>query len=300
MKPLFIFILTLMIIQENQAQDSIKFRHILITNDDGIEDKARLLKFAQSVKKIAHRASIVVPESDRSGTSNYTTYGKYKDTLEVTCLEHDPDKNIGIYTVPGNPADCILLGLHGLFGDEKPDLVLSGINSGSNTGPEWFGSGTIGAVRMAAYLGVKGIAFSGYNKNDELYNRMIMDWIVDLLSRDVTGHIRDKGFLTIAFPAGPADKVKGVKITGRRIAFDNPDVAGFKKIEGNNAGMPGNRTVWSMSFTGNPVSDPGEYDDVLLREGYIVITPMTIDENDNSVIEDLKKTDAIIPAFGSE
>ena len=300
MKSFIIIVLTLMIIQENHAQDRIMFKHILITNDDGIEDKARLLKLAQSVNQVADRVSIVVPESDRSGTSNHTTFGKYQRTLEVYCLEQDEGNTIGLYTVPGNPADCILLGILGLFGEDKPDLVLSGINSGANIGPEWFGSGTIGAVRMASFLGVKGIAFSGYYKKDPEYCDLIRKWIIRFISGGITGRIGHNDYLTVAFPDVSPDKIKGVKVARRRVSYGNPDAVVFKKTEGDEAGIPGNRTVWSLTIAGNPVSDPEVYDDILLKDGYVLITPMTIDENDSTGISQLQGNTFEIPDFPSE
>ena len=135
-----------------------RFNHVLITNDDGIEDSKRLVALAKEVLKVADRVSIIVSEFDRSGTSNYSTYGKYKSVFEVTCQYYNEENKLGIYTIPGNPADCVMLGLGGVTGGEIPDLVLSGINGGANIGPGWFGSGTIGAARAAAYFGVKSIA----------------------------------------------------------------------------------------------------------------------------------------------
>ena len=132
-----------------KAQKNVKYNHILITNDDGIEDADRLLARAESVKKISKRVSIIVPSFDRSGTSNHITFGKHQSILQVTCKYYDNENNIAAYIIPGYPADCILLGLTGLFSDNRPDLVLSGINGGANIGPEWFGSGTIGAIRRS-------------------------------------------------------------------------------------------------------------------------------------------------------
>ena len=115
-----------------------KFNHILITNDDGKEDSDRLLALAMSVKDVANRVSIIVSDFDRSGTSNRTAYGKYQSTFEVTCTYVDKENNITGYTIPDYPADCVALGLSGFFGENRPDLVLSGINGGANIGSSWF------------------------------------------------------------------------------------------------------------------------------------------------------------------
>ena len=71
-----------------------QFSHILITNDDGIEDADRLFALAKSVKSVANRVSIIVSNFDRSGSSNYMSYGKYQSTFEVTCEYVDKENKI--------------------------------------------------------------------------------------------------------------------------------------------------------------------------------------------------------------
>jgi 5'-nucleotidase len=189
MKNMISILVILICFQLTLAQEKVRFKHILITNDDGIEDAKKLLALAISVKNVADRVSIVVSSYDRSGTSNQTAIGKYQSTLEVTCKYQDKNNNIAGYTIQGNPADNILLGLSGFFSDDKPDLVLSGINGGSNIGPDWFGSGTIGAVRMAAFLGVKGIALSGFDDDDKRSFELIPQWIARFISSGILGEI---------------------------------------------------------------------------------------------------------------
>ena len=124
MKKIIILLLLIPLLSSNGKT---MFKHILITNDDGIEDSKRLIALAKNVLEVADRVSIVVSEFDRSGTSNYSTYGKYKSVFEVTCQYYDENTKLGVYTIPGNPADCIMLGLSGFMGGITPDLVLSGI-----------------------------------------------------------------------------------------------------------------------------------------------------------------------------
>ncbi len=280
------------------AQDTRKYSHILITNDDGIEDADRLLALAESVKTVASRVSIVVSSFDRSGTSNHTTFGKHQSTLEIKCRYNDPDNNIAVYTTAGNPADCVLIGLNGLFPNDKPDLVLSGINGGANIGPGWFGSGTIGAIRTAAFLGVRGIALSGFDDDDERSFKVIPQWITEFISSDITDEIDKNSYITIGFPDVPLEKIKGVKIADRRVSFDTPKSVVFYKIMGDEPHKPENKTVWTIKYAGNlnTISDT-EYDDMILKEGYIVITPMSIDENNLNLKTKFQKKIEQIPNF---
>lgn len=292
-----IFILSLFSYHSAQAQNNVRVNHILITNDDGIEDADRLIALAKSVKAVANRVSIVVSSFDRSGTSNHTTFGKHQLTLQVTCKYYDKENNIAAYVTPGNPADCVLLGLQGLFQDDKPDLVLSGINGGANIGPEWFTSGTIGAVRTAAFLGVPGIALSGFDDDDERSFKLIPQWITKLISSGLLTELTKNSYLTIGFPKVPLEKINGVKLSSRKISVDNPELITSHKILGDDPYKPENSTVWSIKYTGAIRDSVIKQDDAFLKEGYIIITPMSIDENNTVVFEVLQKKRNQIPEF---
>ena len=208
-----------------------KYKHILITNDDGIEDADRLIALAKSVRNVAIRVSVIVSSFDRSGTSNHSVYGKYQSTFEVKCEYFDEKNKIAVYTLPANPADCVLLGLSGFFGEDRPDLVLSGINSGPNIGPGWFGSGTIGAARTAAFLGVKAIAFSGFDSKNEKSFSIIPNWIKEFISSGFIDEIGKNSYLTVGFPRIPFKEIKGVRLAERRISYDRPEFIKLKKID---------------------------------------------------------------------
>jgi 5'-nucleotidase len=276
----------------------VKFNHILITNDDGKEDSKRLFALAMTVKDVANRVSVIVSDFDRSGTSNHTVFGKYKSTFEVTCTYIDQENNIAGYTMPDNPADCVLLGLSGFFGNDRPDLVLSGINSGPNIGPSWFGSGTIGAVRMAAFLGVKAIAFSGFESANEQSFSVIPNWIKAFIASGFIDGIGKNCYLTVGFPRIPLDKIRGIKLAERRISYDRPEILKLKKIHGKEPHARKNTSIWVFDkFTGDVIDRALKYDDYYLKENFIIITAMSIDENKNTLLKKLKAKANLIPKF---
>lgn len=298
MKKFFLIIVFLLC--GSLANGQSRFDHILITNDDGIEDSDRLIALAKSVKDVADRVSIIVSVFDRSGTSNYTAYGKYQSTFEVTCEYLDNENNIAVYTLPSYPADCILLGLGGFFGDDRPDLVLSGINSGPNIGPAWFRSGTIGAARTSAFLGVKAIALSGFDDDYEPSFSVIPGWIKELISSGFIDGMEKHSYLTVGFPRLPFEKIKGVRLVERRISYDKPELIGFRKIYGEEPHAADKTTIWAVEVTGNPIDPNTKYDDHYLQQGFIVITPMSVDENSSSMINRLKQKTGLIPKFNKK
>lgn len=277
-----------------QAQQKM-YNHILITNDDGIEDKDRLIALAKHVGTIANRVSIMVSNRDRSGTSNYTLIGKHQDSLVVNTLAEKSADNISIHVVSGNPADCVLLGLSGFFGSDRPDLVLSGINGGPNTGPGWIGSGTIGAIRAAATLGVKGIALSGFDSSDERSFTLVPQWITAFISSKAISLLQKNDYLTIAFPE-PMKTIKGVKLIERRISPDNPRQLAFREETGKELDKGDSMTIWRFYYKGDPIDKTiTRFDDSFLENGYIVITPMTINENNEPLFKRLVEVE--IPDF---
>lgn len=189
--------------------------------------------------------------------------------------------------------------MSGLFPNDRPDLVISGINGGDNTGTDWIGSGTIGAVRMAAFLGVRGISFSGFDDDNKESFELIPKWIAKFLKTGIVEKIDRHSYLTVAFPVIPLDKIKGIKFCKRRIRYEQPEVIQFKKIYGDSLTKPDNKTIWAIAPTGNP--DTGnEKDDVYyLQQGNIVITAMTINENNENLSKELNTMESLIPKFNN-
>ena len=122
--------------------------NILISNDDGYLSQgiATLARIAGEFANVR----VVAPERDRSGVSNSLTLDR---PLKIRSAEN------GFYYVSGTPTDCIHLGLHALA-DFQPDLVLSGINHGSNLGDDTLYSGTVAAATEAYLMGIPAVAFS--------------------------------------------------------------------------------------------------------------------------------------------
>jgi 5'-nucleotidase len=272
-----------------------KFSHILITNDDGIEDSKRLIALAKHVSKVADRVTIIVSEFDRSGTSNYLTYGKYNTTLELTCQYNNDEDNVEVYTTPSNPADCVMLGLGGINSDIKPDLVLSGINGGPNIGPNWFGSGTIGAARTAAFFGVKAIALSGFEDDYKESFTILPDWIAAFISSGILDDLEKGDYLTVGFPKIAFNKIKGTKLVEPRVMFDYPEIFVMKKIYGEEIADVDNKTIWVPEVIGNPNNADDKLNDYYLNDGFIVITPMSTNENYPKTFKKFEEKISLLP-----
>jgi 5'-nucleotidase len=129
---------------------------ILITNDDGIYSPG-ILALAEAAAKFGD-VRIVAPDVERSSAGHSIT-ASYPLSYKRT-----PIAGFEAYRVNGTPADCVALGTHNW---DKVDVVLSGINLGSNLGNAMWHSGTVAAAKQATLLGLRGIALSVPARADE-------------------------------------------------------------------------------------------------------------------------------------
>ncbi|MEM4360215.1 MAG: 5'/3'-nucleotidase SurE [Candidatus Bilamarchaeaceae archaeon] len=157
---------------------------IAITNDDGYTEGALILL------RVARRydtAYALLPERQRSAVSAALTLHK---PLRLT------EREKGVYTLSGNPADCAIFAIHsGKL--PKPDVLLSGINWGDNAGVSpLISSGTIGACWKAALYGVPSIAFSIYRPRTERLGWLKREsWHSELLEKkinEIYGMLKEK------------------------------------------------------------------------------------------------------------
>lgn len=202
--------------------------YLLVTNDDGV-DSPSLVPFIEALSHVAP-VRAVVPARERSWIGKAITRF---DDIRVERVERDGAE---INVAEGFPADCVQLGIHSLF-DERPEMVVSGINLGLNHGLAFLvSSGTVGAAVEGWIAGIPSIAFStgvvdGHAtwgphawaaSREELWNRAAA------LSVDVLQSIRSAGFpedadiVSVNFPAG-AD------VSTRRVVTDLA-VSGYDNV----------------------------------------------------------------------
>ena len=122
--------------------------HILLSNDDGYQ--APGLKALLESTKEHGEITVVAPDENKSGASGSLTLSKVL-TVKATGER--------CFAVDGTPVDCVHIGLNGLL-DNEPDMVISGINSGSNLGDDVLYSGTVGAALEGRRLAYPGVAVS--------------------------------------------------------------------------------------------------------------------------------------------
>lgn len=226
---------------------------ILVTNDDGIYSPgiAALARIASRFGEVR----VVAPDVEQSSMGHAITASRplsyKKSPVHFEGLE--------AYRVNGTPADCVALGTH-LW--EKTDVVLSGINLGSNLGNSMWHSGTLAAAKQAVLLGMKGIAFStlvGKSEPDFDALEAYVEKVLNLLLANC-----DLQLLNVNFPKHP----KGIKWTRQSVRqYDGKVVAGTDPM--------GRKHYW---FTVVPLAAAEEGTDRwAVDSGYVSITPLRLD-----------------------
>lgn len=273
---------------------------IVITNDDGVEElESRIIPLVRRLTAFAE-VYVVVPSTNRSGSTHFMSVGSRQRALESELLylreTEEGRHRVEIHAVDGFPADCVALALRGILKDRPPDLVISGPNGGPNLGGEWIGSGTIGAARMAAYLGVPAVAISGLDDGLELAVAAVSEWVAKLARSGVVQNLGPGQYLTVGIPRTEPSEIQGVRVVPRAPSLLQFEFEPTQVLRG--GPEEESRQVWLLQPTGID-EPPPDTDVALYGAGYIVITPMRAYEVDDSLLEELRGQTDMIPDWRS-
>ena len=248
-------------------------RKILITNDDGV--KALGIGVLTEMMRPYGDVTVVAPFEAQSGMSAALTIGK---PLRLTELK--VEEKLRVYACSGTPADCVKMAINQLFRDRLPDLLVSGINHGSNASIASLYSGTLGAAAEGTVYGIPSIGFSlcSHEANADFsaaahYGKIILD---KYFESPAIHNI----FLNVNFPDVPVEKVSGIKFAhqgkGQWIKEfeERKDPYGFKYY-------------WMTGEFFNQEPENESSDHNLLQRNYVTIVPHKVDTTDYTEIERL-------------
>lgn len=240
--------------------------YILITNDDGIH--APGLKALWEVLREVGETVIVAPALEQSAAGLSITI---RSPLLVK--EHE----MGMWSVRGTPADSVKMALSVLL-KRKPDLIVSGINKGSNAGRNILYSGTVSAVIEGAMRDVPGIAFSCYDFEEPDYQ--LASRYVPSIVRYALEHPLPRGtILNVNFPEKKHAPYKGHKMgrQGKGYWRENP-TAHHEASE------------WWLGLEHAEYEEHEESDIALLKQGYIASVPVSVaDLTHHSLFDERKE-----------
>ena len=231
----------------------------LLTNDDGINAPG-LAALARAIAAVAE-VTIVAPATEMSAVGHAITL---TDPLRVS--ESYKDGEFFGYAVKGTPADCVKLAYWALLKDQpKPDVLISGINLGSNTGINTIYSGTVSAATEGAILGIPSFAISLTTFVDPDF-APAAEFAARFLRIFHQLHLPENVFLNINVPAVPAERIKGIRITQQGMAKYEEK---YHVRED-----PYNRKYYWLTGEKINIENDLSFDDAAIINNYISITPV--------------------------
>ncbi|GIW40677.1 MAG: 5'-nucleotidase SurE [Candidatus Binatia bacterium] len=230
---------------------------ILLCNDDGIHS-AGLRALEEAVSPLGE-VYVVAPDREQSASSHALTLHR---PLRVEQLDERH------YMVDGTPTDCVNLAVNGLLRDRRPDLVLSGINHGSNLGDDITYSGTVSAAMEGTLLGIPSAAISVAGR-ERFDFRAAAEFAQKLVRALEKKGLPPDTLLNVNVPALPSELVRGVALTrmGKRRYGD----AIVEKTD-----PRGKKYYWIGGDEAGFVEDEGT-DFAAVARGMISVTPLHLD-----------------------
>lgn len=234
---------------------------ILITNDDGI--------YAPGLKHLWHLVheyadvAVVAPLFEKSGAGLSITWGTPLMINPVKWENETP-----AWSVTGTPADCVKMALSVLL-KRRPQLILSGINRGSNSGRTVLYSGTVGGVIEGAMKGIPGIAFSFSDYDTTPSIEFTKSYILPLIQHFLETPLPPTTILNVNFPY-ISNEIKGLRIAkqGKGHWIEQPD----RRIHPD--GLP----YYWLGGQWHVCEEDPESDVALLEQGYITAVPLQVGE----------------------
>jgi len=248
---------------------------ILIVNDDGI--KAEGIKHLwESVVDWAEVA-IVAPAEEQSGAGTSLTLHTPVRTSVV-----DSFKDTIAWHVNGTPATCVKMALSYLL-PWTPDIILSGINSGSNIARNVLYSGTMGAVIEGAMRNIQGIAFSCEKHNTNKPNYTLARKHIPSIVKYVLENPMPQGTVLNVNVPDDIEEIKGIKMTRQGMEYWIENVSEREH-------PVDNKSYFWLGATIETFDESAENDSQVIRKGYITASPIHVNDlTDNEVFNNRKE-----------
>lgn len=246
---------------------------ILVSNDDGI-DAPGIAALVSELRKIGD-VYVVAPDKQRSAVGHAITMN-----YPIRASKFSKNGSFFGYAIEGTPADCVKLAIRSLLGF-TPDLLVSGINHGSNTAINIIYSGTVSAATEGTVLGIPSIAVS------------LATWKADpdfrfaaKFSRKLAGHILARGLpdatlLNVNIPAVPERQVRGVRVTrqGKTRWDDTFEV----RLD------PNNKEYYWLKGKLEVIDHARDTDEIAVMNNQVSITPIYYQLTDLQTFKSMKR-----------
>ena len=242
-------------------------RLILVTNDDGYASKgfAAAIEIARGFGRVV----AVAPEVPQSGMSQAITLNTPLFLRRVR-----EEEGLTVYALSGTPVDCVKMAFDHLLSGERVDLVISGINHGSNSAVNVLYSGTMGAAIEGSFYGCPSVGLSVDDHSSDADFEAAVVWgrriVGDLMAHEVELPL----CLNVNVPVGKPSEIRGMRLCRQNRGFWREDF--FRREDPRGRGE---------FVDGEPAA--ADTDERALAEGYVSVVPVQVDLTDYRQLEKL-------------
>lgn len=248
---------------------------ILVTNDDGIHSPG--LDVAEAIARaLSDDVWVIAPETEQSGASHSLTL---TSPLRMRRIEARR------FEVSGTPTDCVMMACLHVLKDQPPDLILSGVNWGSNMADDVTYSGTIAGAMEGTALGIPSIALSqGYDES-----RDAIDWSAarahgaDVVRRLLAAGWPKNVLMNVNFPGCAADEVAGIVA----VPQGKYDLQSTEIEERHDARS---RAYYWIGLRRRRATPPDDSDVGAVYGNKIAVTPLHMNLTERAVLENIRRT----------
>lgn len=248
--------------------------HIFLTNDDGYEAPG-IVAMAKKLATLG-RVTVIAPDKGRSSCSSSLSLQTY---LRLWYKE-SYGENITVLACSGTTADCAKLALCHWLKSDMPDLIVSGINNGYNTGSDCIYSGTVGGALEGIFAGIPSIALSAETTKEEAFLEKASDFALDVVKRYFIEK-NYRGILNLNMPK-PAEHLSFAQLKVKRLGLQHYDNAIQEMRD------PSGHLGFWLSGKALSCEDP-ETDVYWAHRGYPTLTPITWDQTDAGKMDEVMK-----------
>ncbi|MBR2026954.1 MAG: 5'/3'-nucleotidase SurE [Alistipes sp.] len=250
-------------------------RVIFLTNDDSYRSKG--FDAAIEIARQFGRVIAIAPDTPQSGMSQAITI---YNPLRLRKVREE--EGVLVYSLNGTPVDCVKMAFDHFFKDEKIDLVISGINHGSNAAVNVLYSGTMGAAIEGAFYNIPSIGLSLTDHDPDADFEGAIKFGTQIVESVLNGELPQPLCLNVNVPNIPCAELKGIRLSRQTRGYWHEDF--FERTDPH-----GRNYYWLTGAFSNAEPQSEDTDEWALANGYVAVVPVQVDLTAYNQMEQLKK-----------
>ena len=250
-------------------------RVIFLTNDDSYRSKG--FDAAIEIARQFGRVIAIAPDTPQSGMSQAITI---YNPLRLRKVREE--EGVLVYSLNGTPVDCVKMAFDHFFKDEKIDLVISGINHGSNAAVNVLYSGTMGAAIEGAFYNIPSIGLSLTDHDPDADFEGAIKFGTQIVESVLNGELPQPLCLNVNVPNIPCAELKGIRLSRQTRGYWREEF--FERTDPH-----GRNYYWLTGAFSNAEPQSEDTDEWALANGYVAVVPVQVDLTAYNQMEQLKK-----------